>query len=116
MFIQKLTKKNCANLISHLLKQMASSLAFKKLISSNLISTSLRAIRPIDTASRFCNTNAAHCLVDDDNVEVDHRPARTLSRDQLASSQVIIFISFIALFLELINQRRYGVVVVVMVW
>ena len=95
---------------------MASSLALKKLVSLNLIPTSLRAICSTDTASRFCNTNAARCLVDDDNVEVDHRPARTLSRDQWASSQVIIFISFIALFLELISQRRYGMVVVVMVW
>ncbi|EEF51554.1 heat shock 22 kDa protein, mitochondrial isoform X2 [Ricinus communis] len=61
---------------------MASSLAFKRLLSTNIVPTSsLRLIRP--TASRLFNTNAVRQFDDDDDanergIDVDRR--RTLPR------------------------------------
>ncbi|KDP22424.1 hypothetical protein JCGZ_26255 [Jatropha curcas] len=65
---------------------MAYSVALKRLVSSNLIPSSLRLIRPVattPTGSRLFNTNALREFDNDDNErgsEIDRRSGRSLSR------------------------------------
>ncbi|KAF2315801.1 hypothetical protein GH714_040340 [Hevea brasiliensis] len=62
---------------------MASSLALKRLVSSNLVPTYLRFIRPSASASRLFNTDAVRRFDDDEDergIEVDRRSGRNLSR------------------------------------
>ncbi|KAJ9164054.1 hypothetical protein P3X46_023671 [Hevea brasiliensis] len=64
---------------------MASSLALKRLVSSNLVPTYLRFIRPSASASRLFNTDAVRRFDDDEDergIEVDRRSGRNLSRSR----------------------------------
>lgn len=73
---------------------MASSIALKRIVSSNLIPPSIRHIRPTASASRLFNTNVARQFDDDEDergVEVDSRYGRNLPRSRDDFFSGIIF-------------------------